>query len=473
MRIRANIILLSIVVFACHIAPSSAQTKGWPRAMGGAQASPLAVDLDADGKLEVIVPAFDDRLYVFNHDGTYFTGWPQTLMFDGSTTGSGTIGSAAVGDVDGDGNLEIVVAGSNTSHESARINVYTTTGTLVQSKALDNNTNAAAKGTVSLVDCYRYSGSTRHDALEIVLRDGDGQLHVLKWNGSSFDDLFVDNNTYKTATGGTAFQDRFGSQPINASVTARYMGSDETYLLVGSTDDKIYRWKATSTTGTNWSLSTLAAIDLNLGDTVRFLGSITFADVDGDADRDIIAGATDGKARVWDGASWDGGAPSLLTGWPQSTGQAITSSAAVGDIDDDNEVEIVIGSNDGKIYAWNDDGTAVTGWPIATGGDIFGSPVLAEVDGVSGLEVIAGSLDAHLYLWTGAGALISRWPQNLNTPLYSSPSVVDLHGGGRISIVVAGYEGRLFVLDLPYHSSDTSAGWQQFRGGTTRDGVAP
>ena len=70
------------------------------------------VDLDGNGRMEIVVPSFDDRLYVYNHDGTPFNPgsapWPKELGFS-----DGTIASVSAGDIDGDSDLEIVVVGDD------------------------------------------------------------------------------------------------------------------------------------------------------------------------------------------------------------------------------------------------------------------------------------------------------------------------------------------------------------------------
>jgi archaellum component FlaF (FlaF/FlaG flagellin family) len=41
------------------------------------------------------------------------------------------------------------------------------------------------------------------------------------------------------------------------------------------------------------------------------------------------------------------------TGWPKTTGDDVCSSPALGDIDGDGDIDVVIGSNDNKVYAWD------------------------------------------------------------------------------------------------------------------------
>jgi hypothetical protein len=69
----------------------------------GVVASPTIVDVDKAGRDEVLYGAFDQRFYMLNDDGTDFTGWPLEYR---DTIWS----SPVVGDIDGDGQNDIVIA---------------------------------------------------------------------------------------------------------------------------------------------------------------------------------------------------------------------------------------------------------------------------------------------------------------------------------------------------------------------------
>jgi len=78
----------------------------------------------------------------------------------------------------------------------------------------------------------------------------------------------------------------------------------------------------------------------------------------------------------------------------------VESSPALGDIDGDGKLEIVVGSNDDKLYALNgEDGSVL--WSYTTGGDIVSSPALGDIDGDGKLEIVVGSNDDKLYALNG------------------------------------------------------------------------
>ena len=72
-----------------------------------------------------------------------------------------------------------------------------------------------------------------------------------------------------------------------------------------------------------------------------------------------------------------------------------------------------------------------------------GSAALADLTGDQGLEIVAGSLDQHLYAWDGAGHLLPHFPVKLATAgadgaeIVTSPAIANLDGRGRPEIVIA------------------------------------
>lgn len=451
-----------VLLFSIYLASTTyaaAQVKGWFRDAATSQshieASPVMVDLNQDGFEEVVIPrSLDDKLYVYNHDGTGFTqSWPQVLNFV-----YGTKSSPAIGDITGDGVPEIVVAGDNQLSEGGKIRAYDIySGAVVASYNLD--LTASASATPCLIDCYKYDGSAAHPGLEILFRDGLGKVNILVYLNGQFVNKY--SSEFLTTTQSSQ-HDRYGTHPISPSVAAIALDSAKTLIAVGSTNNTIYRWEVQSTLQNNWSVTTKSALTTTGPSTTKFFSSIALAEFG--SSPPAIIGATNSTAEVY---IWDYNG-NVLSGWPKQLSQAITSSPSISDLDGDGTKEILIGCDDGRVYVWNFDGTPVNGWPQSTEADILGTPVTGELDGQPGLEVVAGSLDGKLYVWSAQGELLQGWPKRLNTQIYGSPALADIHRSGRMSIAVGGYDGRLFLFDLTEKSLDTSAGWRQFRGGPLR-----
>ena len=115
--------------------------EGWPQNLDdddGASCSPALSDLDNDGDLEIVIGTHRDlngnnggifaRVYVFHHDGTLYEGWPIY-----NVDYRGVYGSPAIGDIDNDGEPEIIVVG----REYSEVWAWHTDGTILPGFPVD------------------------------------------------------------------------------------------------------------------------------------------------------------------------------------------------------------------------------------------------------------------------------------------------------------------------------------------------
>ncbi len=80
---------------------------GWPVDLYYLECSPIIFDLDNDGKREIVFGDNAGSFHAYNGDGSVVVDWPIPAG------GNVTLNSAAVGDVDGDGNIEIALVVSS------------------------------------------------------------------------------------------------------------------------------------------------------------------------------------------------------------------------------------------------------------------------------------------------------------------------------------------------------------------------
>ena len=168
-----------------------------------------------------------------------------------------------------------------------------------------------------------------------------------------------------------------------------------------------------------------------------------------------------------------------LTGWPQKIIGDGTSSPAIGDIDNDGDLEYVMGGGygDNRIYAWHYNGTLIKGWPKVTGGYVISSPALADIDNDGDLEIFVGSYDGKVYGFHHNGKLVRGWPKQTYGKVYSSPAIGDIDNDGDLEIAVGvadkntkqfyvwhhnGTIVRGFPKTVVNRNGLTQAGWGQF-----------
>ncbi|MHA1869146.1 MAG: PQQ-binding-like beta-propeller repeat protein, partial [Candidatus Heimdallarchaeaceae archaeon] len=76
--------------------------------------------------------------------------------------------------------------------------------------------------------------------------------------------------------------------------------------------------------------------------------------------------------------------------WEFETNFFVTAPAAIGDVDDDSTLEIIVGSNDRNIYMIDGD-TGKIKWKFKTGGSIRASPALGDLNNDGYLDIVIGS----------------------------------------------------------------------------------
>ncbi len=131
--------------------------------------------------------------------------------------------------------------------------------------------------------------------------------------------------------------------------------------------------------------------------------------------------------------------------WIQ-TAKPVWSSPALADIDDDGKQEMVVGTNVGKLYVFNQDGTRVAGFPTTAEDYIRSSPAVADLDGDGSLDIVVGSDDDRLYAWDGKGDPLPGFPKLTSNDVASSPAIGDLNGDGLLEIVVGSNDRGIYAL---------------------------
>jgi cysteine-rich repeat protein len=157
----------------------------------------------------------------------------------------------------------------------------------------------------------------------------------------------------------------------------------------------------------------------------------------------------------------------------------LAASPAVGDFDNDSDLEIVsalpyqiiINQTTGEwsyesiIYIYNEDGSLVSGWPKIFSGFIFSSPAIADLNnnGKEGLVFgISNGRDSGLHALDRNGNYLSGWPIHIGD-IASSPSIADFDGDDNLEMGVSalGSIGGGFYTYILESDGSVASGWPQ------------
>ncbi len=175
-------------------------------------------------------------------------------------------------------------------------------------------------------------------------------------------------------------------------------------LFVGEDDGTVdFLTNLGSPTNPNWMLTAIGYQGFDVGTHAK----PTFGDVDGDGDYDLLIGEKYGRLRFYENT----GTPSSPSWAPpdyyfESIDVGYYSAPLLTDLDGDLDPDLLIGDDDGRIWAYENDGGAFTLLTQSYGAarpDDYAAPAMGDLNDDGWPDLVVGSLAGGLQVYLNRG----------------------------------------------------------------------
>ena len=368
-------------------------------------------DVDADGDLDLFWgDFFTPSLYFFRNDGSA-TAPDMTLVsefypLDDPLT-SGGYNVAAFGDLDGDGDLDLVIGivggfCSSTANLTENLYYLENTGTPAEPAYVERTSRL-----IESIDVGRASYPAFADL------DGDGDL-----------DLLV-GSAYNPRADGPRRGGLFRFENTGTPTAPAYRLVDDDFL----------------------------ALDVDFA--AHYAPA--FGDLDGDGDLDLLVGTFGGKMAYLEN---DGGTFTLAVEAIQGLDVGSVATPTLGDLDGDGDLDLLVGNFAGRLVYFRNDGSAELPFFVEAAlpglEDLrvgrFSAPHLADVDGDGDLDLFVGSEREDVLFFRNVGTAAEPRFEREDFEagafrMNASPVLADLDGDGDLDLVSGSLGGGLLYFE--------------------------
>jgi len=389
---------------------------GFPKVVAGTTfEGAIFCNMDSDPDMEIVIN-INTTIQAFNKDGSNVAGWPINV-------GTQPLqGAPAFGDIDGDGQEEIICT-STFGSSQGKVYAYKKNGTAVTGFPISPGYSAR---TPVLADL------NNDGKLEIIVNkrlSGAGEVWVYKGDGTVY----------------TGWPKPINHVPASSSAVGDITG-DGIPEIIAESYTSLYAWDRDG--------NLLSGFPYVLpGDYKNSYSSPVLADVNNDGSREIIFGS---QSQTGTGCVTilknDG---SVYAGWPKITDNWVYTAPAVGLINGDNVLDIAVGDQVlsetpiDKLYCWDVNGNSLAGFPVSNLNAINSQILIGDIDNDNNMELIiddntrseTGEVGKYL-AYNHDGTPAAGWPVTLNGwTMFNVPCLTDIDRNGVLDIIGAGQTG--------------------------------
>jgi hypothetical protein len=350
--------------------------------------------------------------------------------WNGFGVGSAAVQPAAVGNIEGSADLEVVVASN-----AGLVHAFHADATSVPNFPLTMDSAPAGPPVLANLDA--------DPALEIVAVSVNGRVYVWNGDGSSF---------------GAAWPKIIDS-PVDAPPAVGDINKDGTLDIVVRQSLKVYAFKADGTALSGWPVTTSST---------SYGVAPVIGDLDGNGTVEIVETEqleNSGRSVV----AYNSNGTVL---WRQDFNGTILNALSLGDLDNNGTLETFVTDQAGRVLAYNSSGAPLQNFPVTamTKSAIKGAALIADVDGDGYKDVLAGDSTGRVHGWDRNGALILL-TATFGAGMKGTPAVGDMDGDGNVELLgTSENPARVGILDLPGPYVETSMAWPMARGDAQRTG---
>ncbi len=401
----------------------------------------VCVDIDDDGDLDLVTGGFTG-INLYNNAGTLSNPVFEKLpgVFGGLDVGQNPIPD--FGDIDGDGDLDMVVGLS----ESGQVKIYMNMGTAQEPEFNENNVSDIDD--VGLYAYPNFCDIDQDDDQDLLIgRDGYGFVFYEN-TGSAASAVWEEN---------TAWFDGLGNNSYWNSPGLADLDNDGLFDLVyGTYAGPLNYFVNTGTlTSPNWSENTAL-----FGGVIDVGGASNpfFFDFDSDGDQDMFTGTQLGDIKYFEntgtptGPAWQENSASFT-----SLKHSIYSAVTIGDVNNDGLPDAIVGDLNGGLYFHRNTGDGFVEEPaylqsIALGG--WSAPRLVDFDADEDLDIIAGNEAGNLVYIQNVGTPeepdwteVNNFFGSIDVGMNCVPSVCDVDMDGDWDVLCGNLSGSLTYFE--------------------------
>ncbi len=401
--------------------------SGWPVETayenGFNPSSGAVVDLEGDGDYEYVIGA-GTKIFAWHDDGNLVSGWPVEM-------GNIVFSSPAVADINQDGRREIIIGNSNyvyvLGYDGSQILKLTTDGNVV--------------GVPIVFDVDQDS------RFDIVTQTQNSKLYAWHADGTIFPAFPITLPGYPGYTSPAIGDlDDDGFMEMVCGFVKQWQPPLGGIIAYNHDGTVVPGWELIETNG------------------VIYLSSPAIADIDDDLLLEVVMGyvsSPEGHQVI--AFEHDG---QVITGFPARLTESVTG-IGLADINQDGNIEIVTGMTGGLIVLANDGSTLLQ---KRFDGGVYSEPVIGDIDADQQLDIVVSSFGSSLYSFDKTFNTVRHFPVRLNDGTFSTPVICDLNRDSKVDIGCTFLNANCYFWGLNGNYDERFLEWPTYRHDLYRSG---